>query len=43
LSIAEGASFNGEISMSGNLTRASKPAADDAATFPQKPNASKSQ
>ncbi len=43
LSIAEGASFNGEISMSGNVTKASKAAADDAAALPQKPNASKSQ
>lgn len=43
LSITEGASFNGEISMSGNATKASKPAAADAAAITQKPDASKSQ
>ena len=43
LSIAEGASFNGEITMSGNVTKASKPSAADAAPVTQKPDVSKSQ
>jgi cytoskeletal protein CcmA (bactofilin family) len=43
LSITEGASFNGEITMSGSATKASKPAAVDAAAGPQKSVASKSQ
>ena len=38
LSIAEGATFNGKISMSGKVTKPSKPAADDAAVVPQKPD-----
>lgn len=42
LSITEGASFNGEITMSGGVTKASKPAAADAVKVPQKPDASKS-
>ena len=43
LSIAEGASFNGEITMSGSVTKASKPAAAEAAVGPQKSVVSKSQ
>ena len=42
LSIAEGATFNGKISMSGKVTKPSKPAADDAAVVPQKPDESTS-
>jgi cytoskeletal protein CcmA (bactofilin family) len=38
LSIAEGATFNGKISMSGKVTKPSKPAADDAAVVPQNPD-----
>ncbi|MGD8992342.1 MAG: polymer-forming cytoskeletal protein [Desulfobacterales bacterium] len=41
LSITEGASFNGEITMSGSVTKASKPAAAEAAPGPQKPVTSK--
>lgn len=40
LSIAEGASFDGEITMSGRSTNASKPDAADAAPAPQKPGPS---
>ena len=43
LSIAEGASFNGEITMSGSGTRASKPAAAEAAAELPKSVAPKSQ
>jgi cytoskeletal protein CcmA (bactofilin family) len=42
LSIAEGATFNGKITMSGNVTKPSKPAAHEAAPVPRKPDASKS-
>ncbi|MGD8342949.1 MAG: polymer-forming cytoskeletal protein [Desulfobacterales bacterium] len=42
LSITEGATFNGEITMSGDVTKASKPATADASAVPQTPDASKS-
>ncbi|MBW2468380.1 MAG: polymer-forming cytoskeletal protein [Deltaproteobacteria bacterium] len=42
LSIDEGATFNGEITMGGNITKPSEAAADEAAAVPQKPDASKS-
>ena len=43
LTITEGASFNGEITMSGSGTQASKPAAAEAAVGPQKSVVSKPQ
>lgn len=43
LSIAEGASFNGEITMSDNVTQVSKPAATDEAGVPKKAKTLKSQ
>ena len=42
LSIAEGASFNGEITMSGRVAKTSKPTAVETVAAPQKTDASKS-
>lgn len=43
LSIAEGASFNGEVTMSDSGTKVSKPTAADAAAVPSKADTTKSQ
>lgn len=42
LSITEGASFNGEVTMSGNVAKAPEPVTADAAAAPKKPDPSKS-